>query len=92
MNTFQSHGAGLTSVFHAVRRASSLPRISEGPSRFVTRGNVLPWRADVGVEGEVAEAFRQMGATFDSIDILMNNAGVEPYKNSLNFEPSDAIT
>src|SRR5678816_2168419 len=44
-------------------------------------GQALALRADVGIEQEVAEAFRQIGANFEQIDILINNAGVELYKD-----------
>src|SRR5688500_3238851 len=49
-------------------------------------GQALALRADVGIEQEVAEAFRQIDATFKQIDILINNAGVELYKDFLQFE------
>jgi len=49
----------------------------------------LALRADVGIEQEVAEAFRQIDATFEQIDILINNAGVELYKDFLEFESAE---
>ena len=52
-------------------------------------GQALALRADVGVEKEVTEAFRQIGANFVQIDILINNAGVELYKDFLEFESAE---
>jgi NAD(P)-dependent dehydrogenase (short-subunit alcohol dehydrogenase family) len=52
-------------------------------------GQALALRADVGIEQEVAEAFRQIDGTFEQIDILINNAGVELYKDFLDFESAE---
>jgi NAD(P)-dependent dehydrogenase (short-subunit alcohol dehydrogenase family) len=49
-------------------------------------GQALALRADVGIEQEVADALRQIGANFEQVDILINNAGVELYKDFLDFE------
>ena len=49
-------------------------------------GQALALRADVGIEQEVADAFRQIDANFEQVDILINNAGVELYKDFLDFE------
>ena len=38
---------------------------------------------------EVADAFRQIAANFEQIDILINNAGVELYKDFLQFESAE---
>jgi NAD(P)-dependent dehydrogenase (short-subunit alcohol dehydrogenase family) len=54
-----------------------------------TSGQALALRADVGIEQEVAVAFRQIDATFEQIDILINNAGVELYKDFLEFESAE---
>jgi NAD(P)-dependent dehydrogenase (short-subunit alcohol dehydrogenase family) len=52
-------------------------------------GKGLALRADVGIEKEVVEAFRQIAAHFEQVDILINNAGVELYKDFLQFESSE---
>src|SRR5580765_3062179 len=52
-------------------------------------GQALALRADVGIEREVADAFRQIGANFEQVDILINNAGVELYKDFLQFESAE---
>jgi NAD(P)-dependent dehydrogenase (short-subunit alcohol dehydrogenase family) len=52
-------------------------------------GKALALRTDVAVEKEVAEAFRQIAAHFEQVDILINNAGVELYKDFLQFESSE---
>jgi NAD(P)-dependent dehydrogenase (short-subunit alcohol dehydrogenase family) len=52
-------------------------------------GYALPLAADVGIEREVANAFKQIGASFEHIDILINNAGVELYKDFLEFESAE---
>jgi NADP-dependent 3-hydroxy acid dehydrogenase YdfG len=49
----------------------------------------LALRADVGVEKEVFEAFQQIAANFDQINILINNAGVELYKDFLKFQTTE---
>jgi NAD(P)-dependent dehydrogenase (short-subunit alcohol dehydrogenase family) len=46
-------------------------------------------RTDVGVESDVIEAFRQIAGHFAQVDILINNAGVELYKDFLQFESSE---
>ena len=48
-------------------------------------GQALALRADVGVEKEVAEVFQQISASVKQIDILINNAGVELYKDFLQL-------
>jgi len=52
-------------------------------------GQALALRADVGIEPEVANAFRRIDASFEQIDILINNAGVELYKDFLEFESAE---
>jgi NAD(P)-dependent dehydrogenase (short-subunit alcohol dehydrogenase family) len=52
-------------------------------------GQALALRADVGVEKDVAEAFQQIAASLKQIDILINNAGVELYKDFLQFESAE---
>ncbi len=52
-------------------------------------GEAFPRRADVGIESEVADAFQQIVAELKQIDILINNAGVELYKDFLQFESSE---
>ena len=52
-------------------------------------GRAFPVGADVGVEKEVAGAFRQIGKNFEQIDILINNAGVELYRDFLQFESAE---
>jgi len=52
-------------------------------------GRALAVGADVGIEKEVAAAFRQIAANFEQIDILINNAGVELYRDFLQFESAE---
>jgi len=52
-------------------------------------GQAFALRADVGVEEDVVIAFRQIAANLKQIDILINNAGVELYKDFLQFESSE---
>lgn len=52
-------------------------------------GKAFALKADVGIENEVAEAFRRIAAEFGQVDILINNAGVELYKDFLQFESSE---
>jgi NAD(P)-dependent dehydrogenase (short-subunit alcohol dehydrogenase family) len=52
-------------------------------------GQAFAIAADVGIEKEVADAFRQIAANFEQIDILINNAGVELYKDFLQFESAE---
>lgn len=52
-------------------------------------GQALALGADVGIEKEVADAFRQIDVKFAQIDILINNAGVELYKDFLEFQSAE---
>ena len=82
--TFAEHGASVALLdrnLAGVEETASLVR-QKG-------GQALALRADVGIEQEVAEAFRQIDTTFEQIDILINNAGVELYKDFLQFESSE---
>ena len=78
---FAEHGASVALLDRnaaGVEETASMVRQKGGPA--------LALRADVGIEQEVAEAFRQIAITFEQIDILINNAGVELYKDFLDFE------
>jgi len=44
---------------------------------------------DVGIEKEVVDAFGQIATHFAQIDILINNAGMELYRDFLQFEPGE---
>ncbi len=52
-------------------------------------GQALAVRADVGVEEEVIEAFQQLASSLKKVDILINNAGVELYKDFLQYESAE---
>jgi len=52
-------------------------------------GKAVAVAADVGIENQVDDAFRQINANFDQINILINNAGVELYKDFLQFESAE---
>lgn len=54
-----------------------------------TGAKALALRTDVGVEKEVAEAFQRVAADLTQVDILINNAGVELYKDFLQFESAE---
>jgi NAD(P)-dependent dehydrogenase (short-subunit alcohol dehydrogenase family) len=81
---FAEHGASLALLDRnvgGVEETASMVRQKGGQAFAVA--------ADVGIEREVAEAFRQIDANFHQIDILINNAGVELYKDFLQFESSE---
>lgn len=64
--------------------------VEETASMVVEKGGqALALHADVGIEQEVADAFRQIDSRFKTIDILINNAGVELYKDFLEFESAE---
>jgi NAD(P)-dependent dehydrogenase (short-subunit alcohol dehydrogenase family) len=52
-------------------------------------GNLHPILADVSSEEHVAEAFREIDARFKTIDVLVNNVGVEFYKEFVNVSVHD---
>lgn len=78
---FAEHGASVALIDHnaaGVQKAAS--EIQQSGAQ------ALALVADVGIEKEVAAAFQQVAAAFNRIDILINNAGVELYKDFLQFE------
>ena len=81
---FAEHGA---SVALLDRNASG---VEETASMVRQKGTqAFAVAADVGIEKEVVDAFRQIDANFEQIDILINNAGVELYKDFLQFESAE---
>src|SRR5262245_35041437 len=81
---FAEHGA---SVVLLDRNAAG---VEETASLVRQKGGyALPLAADVGIEKEVANAFKQIDASFEQVDILINNAGVELYKDFLEFESAE---
>ena len=81
---FAEHGASVALLdcnAGGVEETASLVRQKGGQALAVV--------ADVGIEKEVADAFRRIEATFGQIDILINNAGVELYKDFLQFESAE---
>ena len=81
---FAEHGASVALLDR------NLVGVEETASMVVQKGGQsLALVADVGIEKEVADAFRQIDARFKKIDILINNAGVELYKDFLEFESAE---
>ena len=81
---FAEHGAAVGLID---RDASGV----EETAALVRRsgGQALPVRADVGVEEQIVSAFQQLGSGLKKIDVLINNAGVELYKDFLQYESSE---
>jgi NAD(P)-dependent dehydrogenase (short-subunit alcohol dehydrogenase family) len=52
-------------------------------------GEAFALRADVGVEQEVIKAFDRITANFKGVHILINNAGIELYRDFLQFESAE---
>jgi NAD(P)-dependent dehydrogenase (short-subunit alcohol dehydrogenase family) len=52
-------------------------------------GEIHPVCADVSSEQSVAQAFNEITAAYQSIDILVNNVGVEFYKDFVSVSVSD---
>lgn len=51
--------------------------------------SVFAVRADIGIEAQVESAIDASAAEFGSIDILVNNAAIQPYGTVLSMEPSE---
>ena len=81
---FAEHGAAVGLVD---RDASGVEETAALVGRF--GGQALAVRADVGVEEEVIGAFRELASSLKKIDILINNAGVELYKDFLQYESAE---
>lgn len=92
-------GAGIgreTAIRFAGRKASVAALDINGPAVEQTArairdqgGECLALRADVAVERDVTEAFRQVGDALGPVAVLVNIAGVELFKDFVDFEPSD---
>jgi len=52
-------------------------------------GTIHPILADVSSEHSVAKAFEEITSVFKEIDILVNNVGVEFYKEFVAIQPTD---
>ncbi|HVW83050.1 MAG TPA: SDR family NAD(P)-dependent oxidoreductase [Bryobacteraceae bacterium] len=53
------------------------------------RGILHPICADVASEQSVAKAFHEIGTKYESVDVLVNNVGVEFYKDFVDVRVSD---
>ena len=51
----------------------------------VKHGSFLPVYADVSSEQSIAKAFQTIAAEYENIDVLVNNVGVEFYKEFVNI-------
>jgi NAD(P)-dependent dehydrogenase (short-subunit alcohol dehydrogenase family) len=81
---FAEHGASVALL------DCNAPGVEETAALVRQKGcQALSLRADVGVEQEVADAFRQIEAKFNQVDILINNAGVELYRDFLDFKSAE---
>lgn len=77
---FASEGANLVI---AARRLDKLNKISKEITD--KGGKVLVVRTDVRKESDLENLIRKTIETFDTIDILINNAGIAPHKEIDNF-------
>src|SRR5258706_5366722 len=82
--TFAEHGASLALIDRNVTGVEETAALVRQRG-----GQALALGADVGIENEVADAFRKFGANFERLDILINNAGVELYKDFLQCESAE---
>jgi NAD(P)-dependent dehydrogenase (short-subunit alcohol dehydrogenase family) len=58
-------------------------------SRLRDKGEVTGFAADVSKREEVRRFFSVVEQTFDTIDVLINNAGIRTYKSVMELEPAD---
>lgn len=88
-------GAAIADCFAACgAKVVGLERDPDALSRTTTRvtksgGCLHPIVADVSSEENVARAFGEINAKFDAIDVLVNNVGVEFYKQFVDITVSD---
>jgi NAD(P)-dependent dehydrogenase (short-subunit alcohol dehydrogenase family) len=88
-------GAAVADIFAAAgARVIGLECNTQALDRTAKRvaesgGEMHPICADVSSEQSVAEAFDKIAAAYDSIDILVNNVGVEFYKDFVNVGVPD---
>ena len=81
---FAAHGA---KVFGLECNREALERTA---ARVKKAGGCLyPILADVSSEKDVAEAFREINSRVDAIDVLVNNVGVEFYKQFVDIAVPD---
>jgi NAD(P)-dependent dehydrogenase (short-subunit alcohol dehydrogenase family) len=78
---FAEHGAAVGLID---RHASGVEETAELVGR--SGGQAFAVSADVGIEAEVIRAFQQLAPSLKRIDLLINNAGVELYKDFLQYE------
>jgi NAD(P)-dependent dehydrogenase (short-subunit alcohol dehydrogenase family) len=78
---FAEHGAAVGLID---RDASGVEETAALVGR--SGGQACAVRADVGIEAEVIRAFQQLASGLKRIDLLINNAGVELYKDFLQYE------
>jgi len=81
---FAEHGAAVGLID---RDASGVEETAALVGR--SGGQALAVSADVGIEEEVIGAFRELASSLKKIDILINNAGVELYKDFLQYESAE---
>ncbi len=88
-------GAAIADVF-AARGASVIglecnpETLSQTTARISQKGGTLyPICTDVSSEQSVAQAFEQIGTKYQNIDVLVNNVGVEFYKDFVDVRLED---
>ncbi len=81
---FAAHGAAVAAL------DINEPAVEQTARTIVDQGGkCLPIRADVSAEVDVAKAFKHVGETLGPVTILANIAGVELYKDFVDFQPSE---
>jgi len=81
---FAEHGAAVGLID---RDASGVEETAALVGR--SGGQAIAVRADVGIEGEVIAAFQQVVSSQKKVNVLINNAGVELYKDFLQYESAE---
>ena len=64
--------------------------LNQSATRIIKSGGSFhPIRADVSLEEDVVSAFREIIAKFTTVDVLVNNVGMEFYRNFVDVAVSD---